>query len=108
MVFCSAVLNSDWINALLKPAFIHQRVYTDPKICHLQRVRLLERTRASLRTSQDRWINSSRGTGTDYDVNNGKRSRSDTSEMLHRARYDMWLSFMTATSRGKVDKWQRN
>ena len=47
MVFYSAVLDSDQINALLKPRRIHQRVYTDPEIFHLQTERILERTRAS-------------------------------------------------------------
>ena len=65
MVFCSAVLNSNQINALLKLGRIHQRVYTDPEIFHLQAERVLERTRTSFRTSQDPWINFFRGTGMD-------------------------------------------
>ena len=65
MVFCSAVLDSDQINALLKPGRIHQRVYTAPEIFHLQAERILERPRASSRTSQDPWINFFRGTGMD-------------------------------------------
>ena len=65
MVFCSAVLDSDQINALLKPGRIHQRVYTDPEIFHLQTERILERARASFRTSQDTRINFFRGSGMD-------------------------------------------
>ena len=92
MVFCSAMVESNQINALLRLGRSHQRVYTDPEIFHLE----TERTRARFRTSQDPWINFFRGTGMDYDVKNGKRRSWGTNEVLHRARYDMRLSLMTA------------
>ncbi len=34
MLFCSAVLGSDQINALLKPGRIHQRIDTDTEFFH--------------------------------------------------------------------------
>ena len=57
---------------------------------------IFQRTQNGFGTSVDPWIDFSRGTEIDYDVENGKRGGSGTSEVLHRAQYDMWLSLMAA------------
>ncbi|MDA0261149.1 MAG: Rieske 2Fe-2S domain-containing protein [Proteobacteria bacterium] len=59
---------------------------------------VFQRTQAGFRSSNDPWIDFSRGSEIDYDVPNGKRGGSGTSEVLHRAQYDMWLSLMTVAS----------
>ena len=57
---------------------------------------VFQRTQSGFRTSDNPWIDFSRGAEIDYDVDNGKRGGSGASEVLHRAQYDMWLSLMTA------------